>query len=107
MAHARSARGPSCVGAARQHSGFFAEAYEQYVCGAILVFEKLQTDYQRFLEIEKALLDPDITADARRVRELSKERGALAKVALSYGRYLDLGRQISEARYSLGLPPFG
>ena len=61
------------------------------------MFEKLQTDYQRFLDIERALLDPEITADARKVRELSKERGALAKIAFSYGRYLDLGRQISEA----------
>ena len=28
---------------------------------------------------------------------LAKERGALAKVALPYGRYLELGRQIAEA----------
>jgi peptide chain release factor 1 len=61
------------------------------------VFEKLQTDYQRFLEIEQALLDPDVTADARRVTALSKERGSLAKIATSYGRYLDLSRQITEA----------
>ena len=61
------------------------------------MFEKLQADYQRFLDIEQALLDPEVTADARKVRELSKERGSLAKIALSYGRYLDLGRQISEA----------
>ena len=61
------------------------------------MFEKLQTDYQRFLEIEQALLDPEVTADGRKVRELSKERGSLAKIALSYARYLDLGRQISEA----------
>ena len=61
------------------------------------MFEKLQADYQRFLEIERALLDPEITSDARKVRALSKERGSLAKLALGYGRYLDLGRQISEA----------
>ena len=61
------------------------------------MFEKLQADYQRFLEIERALLDPEVTSDARQVRALSKERGSLAKLALSYGRYLDLGRQISEA----------
>ena len=28
---------------------------------------------------------------------ISKERGSLAKLALGYGRYLDLGRQIAEA----------
>jgi len=61
------------------------------------VFEKLQSDYQRFLEIERSLLDPEITSDAGRVTTLAKERGSLAKMALSYGRYLDLGRQIAEA----------
>jgi peptide chain release factor 1 len=61
------------------------------------VFEKLQTDYQRFLEIERLLLDPDVTADASRVTALAKERGTLAKLAIPYGRYVELGRQIAEA----------
>jgi peptide chain release factor 1 len=61
------------------------------------VFEKLQADYQRFLEIERLLLDPEITADASKVAALAKERGALAKLAVPFGRYLDLGRQITEA----------
>ena len=34
---------------------------------------------------------------SRRVTALAKERGTLAKVAVPYGRYLDLGRQIAEA----------
>ena len=39
-----------------------------------------------------------MTSDARAgARALSKERGTLAKVAISYGRYLELGRQIAEA----------
>lgn len=61
------------------------------------MFEKLQTDYQRFLEIEQSLLDPAISSDSTRVSALAKERGALAKIALPYGRYLELGRQIAEA----------
>ncbi len=61
------------------------------------MFEKLQADYQRFLEIERALLDPSVTADIRQVSALAKERGALAKIAIPYGRYLDLGRQVAEA----------
>jgi peptide chain release factor 1 len=61
------------------------------------VFEKLQADYQRFQEIERSLLDPGVTADAARVSALAKERGALAKIAIPYGRYLELGRQIAEA----------
>ncbi len=61
------------------------------------MFEKLQADYQRFLEIEQLLLDPAITVDAAKVTALAKERGSLAKLALAYGRYLELGRQIDEA----------
>jgi len=61
------------------------------------VFEKLHADYQRFLEIEAALLDPSVSSDPARVASMAKERGTLAKAALPYGRYLDLGRQIAEA----------
>ncbi len=61
------------------------------------MFEKLKADYQRFQELDAALLDPSVSADVARVTALAKERGALAKVAVPYGRYLDLGRQIAEA----------
>ncbi|MGC8641288.1 MAG: PCRF domain-containing protein, partial [Isosphaeraceae bacterium] len=61
------------------------------------MFEKLQADYLRFLEIERLLLDPEVTADASRVTALAKERGTLAKLGVPYGRYLELGRQIAEA----------
>jgi peptide chain release factor 1 len=62
------------------------------------VFEKLQADYQRFQEIEAALLDPAVSSDPARVAALAKERGALAKIAVPFGRYLELGRQVAEAR---------
>ena len=61
------------------------------------MFEKLQADYQRFLELEAALIDPAVTADGARLPALAKERGSLAKVALPYGRYLDLNHKIAEA----------
>ena len=61
------------------------------------MFEKLQADYQRFLEIEQMLLDPGIVADAGRASTLSRERGTLAKVAIAYGRYLELSRQVDDA----------
>jgi len=61
------------------------------------VFDKLQADYQRFLELEAALRDPAVATDSLRLTALAKERGTLAKLALPYGRYLDLGRQIAEA----------
>jgi peptide chain release factor 1 len=62
------------------------------------MFEKLQADYDRFREVESALLDPDVASDPERMIALSKERGTLAKLALPYGRYLDLTRQVREAR---------
>jgi len=61
------------------------------------VFEKLQADYHRFLEVEAALLDPAVSSDPARLTNLAKERGTLAKLALPYGRYLDLGREVAEA----------
>jgi peptide chain release factor 1 len=65
------------------------------------VFEKLQADYQRFLEIEQLLLDPTVTCNASQVNALARERGALAKIAIPYGRYLELSRSISEAEHLL------
>jgi peptide chain release factor 1 len=65
------------------------------------VFEKLQADYQRFLEIEQLLLDPTVTCNASQVNALARERGSLAKIAIPYGRYLELSRLISEAEHLL------
>jgi peptide chain release factor 1 len=66
------------------------------------VFEKLQADYQRFREVETALLDPGVAVDPSRLAALAKERGTLAKLALPYGRYLELGREIAEAEAMAG-----
>ncbi len=62
------------------------------------MFEKMQADYQRFLELEAALLDPVLATDPGRYTALAKERGSLAKLAVPYGRYLELGREIQQAR---------
>jgi peptide chain release factor 1 len=61
------------------------------------MFEKLQAELSRFREVEAALSDPAVSSDPARVAVLAKERGALARLAIPYGRYLDLGRQIAEA----------
>ncbi len=66
------------------------------------MFEKLQADYQRFLEIERLLLDPEVAADPARTGALAKERGTLAKICIPYGRYLDLSRQVAEAEQTRG-----
>jgi peptide chain release factor 1 len=61
------------------------------------VFEKMQADYQRFLELEAALQDPALATDVARVTTLAKERGPLAKVALPTAATWSWGRQIAEA----------
>ena len=61
------------------------------------MFEKLQADYQRFQELDAALLDPALASEPARYATLAKERGGLAKLAVPYGQYLDLGREITQA----------
>lgn len=61
------------------------------------MFEKLQADHRRFLEIEQSLLDPAVASNPTRVTELSRERGRLAKTAVHYDRYLSLGKEIEQA----------
>jgi peptide chain release factor 1 len=65
------------------------------------VFEKLQADYQRFVEIEQQLLDPEVVTDPNKATTLAKERGTLAKIAIPYGRYLEVSRQLDEAEQLL------
>ena len=62
------------------------------------MFEKLQVDYQRFKELDAALLDPALASDPARYASLAKERGSLAKLAVPYDRYLELGREIAQAQ---------
>ena len=61
-------------------------------------FEKLRQDFARFREIDEALADPATAADPGRIASLSKERGALAKLAVPYGRYLELGHRIADTQ---------
>jgi peptide chain release factor 1 len=62
------------------------------------VFEKLKTDLARFREIDAALVDPVVASDPARVAALSRERGAVSKLAIPYARYLELGQKIAEAQ---------
>ena len=65
------------------------------------MFERLQSDYRRFGELESALEDHSIAVDPARYAALAKERGSLAKLAIPYGKYLELGRRIAEAEQLL------
>lgn len=51
---------------------------------------------QRLAELDRLLADPDVTADYRKVRELSVERAALAPVCERYRRHQRLAQQYEE-----------
>ena len=56
--------------------------------------EKLETDLQRFEELERLLQDPDVQASGPKMAMYSREHGSLAKVALKYRRFKDLNASI-------------
>jgi peptide chain release factor 1 len=61
------------------------------------ILEKLQHDWRRFNELEALLADPEISSDPSQVTVLARERGRLARVAVLYGRYIEINRRIAEA----------
>lgn len=63
-----------------------------------MAFERLDNEWRRFHEVETALSDPSVASNPARVAALARERGALARLAIPYGRYLELHRQIDETR---------
>ena len=65
--------------------------------GQLTILERLQADWRRFTELDEALNDPAIATDPGRITAIARERGALARVAVPYGRYLEIDRKIAEA----------
>lgn len=58
--------------------------------------EKLQNIIDRFDELEKSLLDPNILADNNKVTEIAKERSSLEEVVTKAKEFIDLANQIDE-----------
>ena len=65
--------------------------------GQLTILERLQADWRRFTELDEALNDPAIASDPGRITTIARERGALARLAVPYGRYLEIDRRIAEA----------
>ena len=65
--------------------------------GPATILDRLQADWRRFNELDAALADPDNAADPARITTIARERGRLARLAVPYGRYLDINRRIVEA----------
>ncbi|HEY5532686.1 MAG TPA: peptide chain release factor 1 [Candidatus Anoxymicrobiaceae bacterium] len=62
------------------------------------MFEKLDSLKRRFDEITEKMAEPSVVADRKAYQELVRERVALDEVVSAYNHYLDLQRQLEEAR---------
>lgn len=58
--------------------------------------DELEKKLTRFEEIEKLLVDPEVLANGNKLAALSRERGAIAKVAGKYKQFKELNAQIAE-----------
>ena len=61
------------------------------------ILDRLQADWRRFNELDAALADPVNATDPAKITTLARERGSLARLAVPYGRYLDINSRIAEA----------
>ena len=60
--------------------------------------EMLDKKLDRFEELERQMLDPDVQSDSNRMASVAREHGSLAKLANKYRSFKDLNTQIVEAR---------
>ena len=59
--------------------------------------EILDKSLDRFEELEKQLLDPEVQGNSRLMASVAREHGSLAKLAGKYRRFKELNTEISEA----------
>jgi peptide chain release factor 1 len=57
----------------------------------------LDEKLQRFEELERLIVDPDVLADSQRLSAIYREHGTLAKLATKYRQFKKLNEQIREA----------
>jgi len=60
--------------------------------------EMLEQKLQRFEELERLLLDPQVLADSSRLSAIYREHGSLAKIAGKYRRFKELNHEIASAQ---------
>ena len=63
------------------------------------MFERLDSIVDRYEEIERALTQPDLSANE--LRRLSKEHADLEEIVISFRRYRELGDQLAGAKEML------
>ncbi len=57
----------------------------------------LDTTLERFLELERLMVDPAVLADSYRMQAVAREHGSIAKMATKYRRFKQLNAEIEEA----------
>jgi len=58
----------------------------------------LEEKLDRFEELEKQLVDPDVFANSSKLAAVAREHGSLAKLATKYRRFKEINLEITEAR---------
>ena len=62
------------------------------------MLEKLESIYQRYLQVQTQLSDPDIFSDVKRFNTLNREYGDLKELVEVYHVYKKLVTNLQEAR---------
>ncbi len=58
----------------------------------------LDEKLSRFEELERQMCDPDVVTNSVRIAAVAREHGSLTRLAAKYRRFLELNRQILDAR---------
>lgn len=65
------------------------------------MLERLESIYQRFLQVETQLSDPDVLSDVKKFNALNREYGDLREIVEVYHEYKKLITNLEEAKYIL------
>jgi len=66
--------------------------------GPTAMRDLLEQKLQRFDELEKQLVDPEVLANPAMMSAVAREHGSLARLATKYRRFKELNAQIAEAK---------
>ena len=58
----------------------------------------LEGKLNRFVELERQMVDPDVLADSSKLAAIAREHGSLAKLATKYRKFKEVCNEINEAR---------
>lgn len=62
------------------------------------MYENLQVFEDRFIELEKSMIDPEVLADSRKLQETAKEHAELKDIVEKYREYKDLTENLEETK---------